>query len=263
MLHNSLLLYSAFEYTERFISDSIISQGVELINHPIAVRSEVNSWGFIVFFICFFILVSIIGNRNKFLLSMFSRVFRSKERHNMFYETVTNETLNKLFLNLQNILLLSMIFYCYAIREYALPVTTFPQMMLFIGKVSLTFVLFILYKFLSYSLTGIIFFRKETVFQWNDDFFSLISLNGILLFFPTLFFFYVETAYSFFIYFFIFILIFNLFFIVLKTYLVFFQRKSRLFYFILYLCAQELIPLYLVYRGVFYIITQQKGTIWM
>jgi len=235
---------------------------MDLKNIPVSVRSEANNWGFILFFICFFIIVSIINNRNRFLLSMFSGLFRNKDRHNMFYETVTNENLNKFLLAVQTILLLSMIFYSYSIHESFLSLTTLAQMLLFLEKSSLLLIAFFLYKFLIYAILGSIFFRKETVLQWNDDFLSIISLNGIFLFLPTLIFFYVESAFYICLYFFIFYLILNLFFVFYKIYVLFFQGKHFLLYFILYLCTQEIIPLYLVYRGIVYLITQ-KDTIWM
>jgi hypothetical protein len=132
----------------------------------------------------------------------------------------------------------------------------------FLGKISLALIAFFLYKFLSYTVLGAIFFKKDTVLQWNNDFFSLISLNGIFLFVPTLILFYIETAYIFCTYFMAIYLIFNLFFIFYKIYTLFFQGKQRLLYFILYICTQEIIPLYLVYRGLVYLIAQ-KDTIWM
>ena len=262
MMQILLLLSAVLEKTGAFVIDSVFPRSVELVNNPIAVRSEANNWGFIIFFICFFIIVSLISNRNKFLLSIFSGLFRNKDRQNMFYEAVTNENLNKLFLCFQTILILSMIFYCYAIHEHFLSITTLAQMLLFLGKCSLIFIAFFLYKFFTYSIIGTIFFKKETVTQWNGDFFSLISLNGIFLFLPALILFYVETAYTLCIGFMIFYLIINLFFIFYKIHALFFQGKQLLLYFILYLCAQEIIPLYLVYRGFIYIITQ-KDTIWM
>ena len=250
------------EFTDSLSSDSIITQATELSNIPVAVKDAANNWGFILFFICFFIIVSIISNRNKFLLSLFSRLYRNKDRQSMFYETVTNETFNKIFLCIQTVILISIIIYCYAVNNNYLLINSLPEMYLFIGKVSLLLFVFLLYKFLTYSTIGVIFFKKEMVFQWNDDFFSLISLNGIFLFIPTLFFFYVESAYSFWVYFFVFYLILNLIFIFYKVYTLFFNNKQHLLYFILYLCAQEIIPIYLVYSGIVYLITQ-KETIWM
>ena len=178
----------------------------------------------------------------------------------MFYETVTNEALNKFILSFQTILLLSILFYSYVVHEGLLSITTSMQMLLFLGKCFILLIAFLLYKFLSYSISGFIFFKKETVSQWNDDYFSLISLNGVILFFPVLILFYVEAVYSICIYFLAFYLIFNLLFVFYKVYVLFFQGKQRLIYFILYLCTQEIIPLYLVYRGLVYLIVQ-KNTI--
>ena len=255
-------MLSIYELTDALSSDSVITQVIELNNNPIAVKDAANNWGFILFFICFFIIVSIISNRNKFLLSLFSRLYRNKDRQSMFYETVTNETFNKIFLCIQTVILISILIYCYAIHNNYLSITSLSGMYLFIGKISLFLFAFLLYKFLTYSTLGIIFFRKDMVIQWNDDFFSLISLNGIFLFLPTLIFFYVEAAYTFCVYFLVFYLFLNLIFVFYKVYTLFFNNKQHLLYFILYLCAQEIIPIYLVYRGIVYLITQ-KETIWM
>jgi len=262
MIQDSLLLSNIYENTGALATDSVQAIVVELKNNPIAVRYDTNNWGFILFFICFFIIVNIISNRNRFLFSMFSGLYRNKDRHSMFYETVANETLNKIFLSLQTIFLLSIISYCYAVHEHFLSVTNLTQMLLFLGKCSLALIVFFFYKFLAYSIVGIIFFRKEMVNQWNNEFFSLISVNGIFLFLPTLILFYVENIYIFCIYFLIFYLVLNLFFVFYKVYTLFFQGKQRLLYFILYLCTQEIIPLYLVYRGLVYLIAQ-KDSIWM
>ena len=193
---------------------------------------------------------------------MISVLFRNKDRHSIFYETVAHESLNKLLLSLQTIVLSSIVLYCLAIHEHYISITSFAQMFLFIGKSSFILALFFLYKFLSYSIAGSVFFKRETVRQWNDDFFSLISLNGIFLFFPVLILFYVEPVYSFCIHFMGFYLIFIVFFIFYKLYSLFFHRKRLFLYFILYLCTQEIIPLYLVYRGLVYLMAQ-KDTLWM
>ena len=261
MLQNFLFLLNISEYTVAPAADVVTATVVELKNNPIDISNEANHLGFILFFICFFVIVSIVRNRNKLLPSMFNGLYRNKDRHSMFYEAVTNETLNKLILSLQTVLLLSIIFYCYAIQEHLISITKPKEMLLLLGKSSLILIVFFMYKFLSYSIIGAIFFKKETVHQWNDDFFSIISLNGILLFIPTLILFYVKSTLSICNYFIALYLIFNLFFIFYKIKSLFFQRNRYLLYFILYLCAQEIMPLYLLYRGIIYLIAE-KDTIW-
>ena len=233
-----------------------------VIDSTIDVNFDTNNWGFILFLICFLITVIIVSNRNRFLNSIFYRLYQNKDRKSVFYQTVTYENFNKIFLSIQTIILTSIIIYCYAVHESFLSVASFTQMLQFIGKCSFILMIYLLYKFLSYSIIGAIFFKKETVIHWNEAFFSLISIDGIILFIPTLIIFYVDKAYYFCIYFFIFYLFFNIFFIFYKIYVLFFRVKLRFLYFILYLCAQEIIPLYLVYRSLIYLITQ-KDTIWI
>jgi len=255
-------LLDTLENTETIDADSILTPAIELKNNLIAIRNVTNNWGFILFLLCFLIIVSIISNRNKFLPAMFSGLFRNKDRHSMFYETVTNETLNKLFLSIEMVLLLSIILYCYAVHEHFILITSLTQLFFCIGKTCLLVIAFFLYKFLTYSIIGAVFFKKETAIQWNEDFFSLISLNGIFLFLPTFILFYIEPVYAFCLYFMIIYLIFNLCFVFYKIYTLFFAGKQRLLYFILYLCTQEIIPIYLMYRGFIYLIAQ-KDTIWI
>jgi len=245
-----------------FATVSILSSAIAPENNPIAIRREANNWGFILFFVCFFIIANIITDRNRFLIAKFNRLFRKKDKNNMFYENVTNETVSKIILSLQTVIVISVIVYRYAIYENFLPITTLTQMLITIGKGSLLLTAFFLYKFISYSVAGAIFFKKETVIQWSDDFFSLVSINGIFLFLPALIFFYLDTIFSFFVSFFVFYLICNMLFIFYKIKTLFFKGNRYLLYFILYLCTQEIIPLYLVYRGFVYLIAQ-KETIWM
>ena len=256
MLLNFLFLLITFGYDDSLAADSILTPAVELKNNPVAIINEVNNWGFILFFSCFFIIVNVINSRNKFFLYMLGRLFRNKSGQNLFYEPLTNETFLKIFLIFQTILLLSIIFYCNAVRENFLSITDITQMALFLGKSSLALTIFFLYKFISYWIAGIIFFDKETVLQWNEDFVSLVNINGIFLFFPALVLFYVESVHTVFMFFILFYLILNLFFTFYKIYAIFFQGKQRLVYFILYLCTQEIVPLYLIYRGFIYFIVQ-------
>jgi len=259
MLLNFFFL-PVLEYADSIAADSIRHPAVELSNHPIAITNEINNWGFILFLFCFFIIVSVINNRNKFFSYMFGRLFRNKSRQNMFYEPSANETFIKFFLILQTVLLLSIIFYKYAVHENIITITSTRKMALLLGKSSLALIAFLLYKFIAYWVAGAVFFKKEIVHQWNEDFISLINLNGIFLFLPTLVLFYVDPVYPFFMIILLFYLILNLFFIFYKVYSIFFQGKQRLLYFILYLCTQEIVPLYLMYRGFIYFIVQ-KDTI--
>jgi len=262
MNNNSFLLPDTLIIDNSITADSVLTEAIELTSKPVAIINEINNYGFILFLICFFFIVIIIGGGNKLLLSMFSGLYRNKERQSMFYETVTGETVSKIILSIQTVILITLILFCYAVHENYILISSLSQTFNNTGKIFLLLGLFFLYKYLAYSIAGAIYFKKEMVTQWNDDFLSLISLNGVFLFFPVLILFFVEAAYIICLFFIVLHLIFNVFFIFYKTYSLFFHKKQRYFYFILYLCAQEVLPLYLVYRGFIYLITQ-GDTIWI
>jgi hypothetical protein len=258
----SNFLSDIFEYAESSPANSNLTQSMELGGDPISVKNDMNNWGFILFLVCFFIFVYIVSQRIKLLFSMASGLFRNKDRQSIFFETVNNEFLNKFLLGFQTTILASIILYCQAVHEQVFSSESPFRMFLFMGISSLILLVFILYKFLTYTFIGNVFFKKDVIHQWNDNFFSLICLSGNVLFFPALILFYVEQAYFFCMYFIFIYLFFITIVIFYKIYVLFFQGKRLLLYFILYLCTQEIIPLFLIYRGLTYLfIIVQKDTL--
>jgi hypothetical protein len=164
----------------------------------------------------------------------------------------------------QTIFLVSIVIYCVASRKEIFLVESPEKMTIFIGATAIVLTAYFLYKFFIYAVIGRIFFTKELSVRWNEIYLSLICLSGIVLFVPALVLFYTEQAYHTCIYFMLLYAAFTLFVIFYKIYTLFFQGKSSLLYFILYLCAQEIIPLYLVYKGmVCLLLIAQKDTLWI
>jgi hypothetical protein len=266
MLHHFLFIPGVFESAEiPLTSDSAYFQATTLVNNPISSINQLNNGGFILFSICFFIIIRLLSYRHKLLLSMASRILRNKDRHNIFYETTSNGSLNKTLLCGQTILLISIILYCIATREQIFLETSLAGMFKFLGISSLLLIVYFIYKFLFYSFIGTIYFKKEDVQQWNDNFLSLICLSGIFLFFPALILFYVKQAHFICLYVIIFYFFSASFAVFYKIYALFFKGKDVLLYFILYLCAQEIIPLYLLYRAMIYLflLAQKDTALWM
>ncbi|MDR3218407.1 MAG: DUF4271 domain-containing protein [Dysgonamonadaceae bacterium] len=261
-----LFFPSPFHYADVSKASDIAysAQFTELRSEPISARNETNNWGFIVFLACFLIFVYIISQRAKLLSSMLSSLFRHNNQQSIFFESVNNELLNKLMLGFQSVLILSVILYCQAVHEKIVSPEMPAQMFIFMGRTSLLLIIFILYKYVSYLLAGTVFFKKEAISRWKESFFSIVCLSGTILFIPTLILFYVEKAYVFCMYFFLLYLFILLLIVFYKIYLLFFQKKGLLLYFILYLCTQEIIPLLLIYRGFVYLFNVvQKDTLWI
>jgi len=236
-----------------------------LVGEPLSQRIQFQNWGFVLFLICFFITVHSLSKGTVLLSSMIKSLFRNNKKEKVFVEQINNELVIKLFLCLQTITLSSVFLFVYFSYQSELAPETNIQMFQFLLGVSLSFVLFLLYKFLSYNLVGNVFFNKEDVRQWNEDFVSLICLSGFILFLPTLFVFFIDGLSVFGYYFYLIFFIIVGFLIICRSYLLFFHQKSSLLYFILYLCAQEIIPLYFLYKGLGYlfIIVQKDTLLWL
>jgi hypothetical protein len=212
------------------------------------------NWGFIIFLFCFFVSVRLFEGRKQLLSSMLNRLFRENDRQSIFSDSISNELISRILLSLQTVVLLAVIFYrvLFPIRYSSSEANS--QLFLTMGEIFLVVIIFILYKFLSTWAVGVVFFHKENVHRWNETFFSLISICGLVLFIPALLMFYIEEAH-FFYYFVLLFLFFVEILVFYKVYSIFFHHKGYLLHFILYLCAQEIAPLYLVYRAVVYFFT--------
>ena len=236
-----------------------------LVEESLSQRIQFQNWGFVIFLVCFFIIIHSISKGSALLHSMVKSLFRNNNNEDAFAEQIDNEFVIKLLLGFQTIILSSVfLFVCFSHQLYSFPETS-VQMFQFLIRSSLLFILFLSYKFLSYSLVGSVFFEKEDVRQWNEDFTSLICLSGLVLFLPILFMFYVDGAYIICYYFCLIYFIFVILCAIYRVYLLFFHHKSLSLYFILYLCAQEMVPLYFLYKGLSYlfIIVQRDTLLWL
>ena len=214
----------------------------------------IQNWGFLIFLVCFFISMRLFEGKKQLLSSMMSSLFRENERQSIFSESISNELIRKLLLCLQMIILLAVIFYRALFPLGHSSTETAVQLYKTIGGIFLFLLIWVIYKFVSTWMVGAVFFHKESVHRWNEAFFALSSISGLVLFIPALLMFYIEEAY-FFYYFVLLYLFFIEILMCYKIYDIFFQHKGLLLHFILYLCAQEIAPLYLSYKAIIYFFT--------
>ena len=207
---------------------------------------------FILFVFCFFASMQFMGNSRRLLTSMLQRLFREQERESIFSQTVNNEFLIKLVLCLQTILMSSILIYCVFSHALNLPFETTSHLARTLGGTVLIILLYIVYKFLTNFGVEFVFFQRESIRLWNNLFFSIVSLSGIVLFFPALLIFYFPNTYYVCACLSLLYFLFVNFLTFYKIYKIFFQQKSPFLYFILYLCTQELLPLFFVYEALAY-----------
>jgi len=232
-----------------------------LTGEPLAGRIQTQNMGFILFMVCFFILIYQVSKNSKLLLAMMGKLFGNRSQ-TASGEIFIGQSPNILLFCIQTILLTSIIVYCGAVNDGTFQIESPSRMFIFLGFTSLFLGLFIGYKYLAYSFIGYIFFDKETEQRWNDTFSSAICLSGIILFFPALILFYVEGVCVYGGFLVLLYLIFIQIVLLYRQYVLFFNKKGGLLYFILYLCAQEIIPLFLLYKGFVYLFLMQRDSLW-
>ncbi|MDR0412760.1 MAG: DUF4271 domain-containing protein [Dysgonamonadaceae bacterium] len=224
----------------------------------------VQNWGFVLFLCCFFISTQLAGKGWRLFYSMQQDLFWQRYRSSIFFDSVDNEMIRKLLLVFQTVVLSSLFIYCVFYHSAAVPFGSVTQMFWLLGTASALITAFFICKFISNTLIGNIFFQRDSVRLLNRNLLSVISLSGPVLFVPALLMFYVKEAYSVCYYFILAYFLLAEMLIVYKTYVIFFSDKRLLLYFILYLCAQEIVSLYLSYKALVYLLIQlQKSTLWL
>ena len=205
---------------------------------------------FSLFLICFFLLTMAFSNQGKQMLGlMFNNLIRLKSRQSIFFETTSHELKSRFLLLSLSVLLSSAVGYYFFFEVH---LEGFPDFLGSLAAISLFFILillYLLYKWVGYKVISYAFFNKRCYDQWFESWMALISLHALLLFVPALLLFYVPELLQVNV-----VLLFLCFFIIrvaviYKSYMIFFNNLTRLHYFFLYLCAQEIIPLFLLYKG--------------
>ncbi len=226
----------------------------QLQEDKISERSVLSGCAFIIFLICFIVTSRILSTKGRMFFSMFEELFRSKERKSIFFESLGHELYVKIFMIFQTIVLTSIFAYLVFINQYCVGTEYTLSDFFKILRISCIFLaLFFLYKWLSYYISGKIFFNKEQLSRWIDNFSSLICILGVMIFIPVLFMFYIGWSYSFCYYFVLFCFLIVAIIVIYRSYMLFFHNKDLLLYLFLYLCAQEIAPLLIFHRALMYL----------
>ena len=220
----------------------------ELKHEEISQRPDTFDWFFGIFLLSFIFLGRIIGRNAKDFFSMITEFFAIKGRRSIFSETTNNEWQDKVFLCFQTCLLLA-VFLCKYFSDRLDSLLNFPvESLLFALFFTFMIFAFFIIKCGMYYLVGTVFFDKTALRIWMNNFFSLFAYSGILLFVPVLCYFYVEELdFIFLSMIFIYLILFEVF-IIYKSILLFFYKPSSLLHLFLYLCGQEIIPLFFLWK---------------
>lgn len=206
-----------------------------------------------IFFILFlFCLIGLSYWSNKggsYFVANLKRFFVSDSSQRTTYkeQVTTSGVWSMVFMVFQTILFVTMILFVILERTNSFAHLTISRILIF-TVLYFGLLLLVLMKYMVYRLTDYVF--PEWGFSsWNEQFFSLVGVVGLMIFVPTLFYLFApefskEMIFLLLIVFFIIqIVIFR------KLLVIFVKNKIGLLNYFLYLCAIEIVPLFLIYKG--------------
>ena len=196
---------------------------------------------------------AIIFRLNTSLLGkMIGNIKASEQRQSIFETTANDNFLFNAFMIFQTLLLCSILLYS-TISEYKDSISPDPATMLVTTSILLIIILvFLLFKKSIYTIFGYIFTDKDITKAMLISHQSLFCLWGVSLYFPVLWVLLIGKYYLFAI---IIVIISYLVFratLILRFVYIFLNRNTGLLFLSLYLCAQEIVPLVFLYKGLIY-----------
>lgn len=159
-----------------------------------------------------------------------------------------NATLFHLFMNVQTIFLAAFTLFEILKSGYLIPISSHPQPF-YLGILLLTLTLFYLLKQSLYILLSYIFTNRESFIIWRNMYNAVFESYGVLLYLPAFGLVFASSYAYYFSILFSILYIACRFVIIYKTLDIFYQKRMSWFYLSLYLCAQEIVPLLLLFKG--------------
>lgn len=184
-----------------------------------------------------------------FFLQMLREIFSVKERGNLFEDSENENRGVHVFLLFQMLFLCSLFVFFIAREKGVTVYLSGKEQLLLLALFFLVLVVYYLVKKLFYFTFAYTFYSEERYRFWKRGYDAAIAVWGIFLYLPVFLFLakadLFATSFLFLISF-----ISSRIVIIYKTIRIFYMKNGNLFYISLYLCAQEIIPLFLLCKGV-------------
>jgi hypothetical protein len=205
------------------------------------------------FLLCF--AFSLVFRANYYLfLKMIRDVFYIKERLSLFEETEGNETIFRSFMIFQSLSLCSIILFIIGrMYKYIPEYQNIGMNMFFIGAIFAILFSFYGFKQFLYKVIGAIFASPNMYKTWRTGYTATVGFWGLLLYIPVISLAFVKTHLHICVLLFTFIYLLWRFIIIRKTICIFNVKGVGFLYILLYLCAQEILPLIFLYEGIIYL----------
>jgi len=212
--------------------------------HPFALHSQ--SWFTLLLILQFFVYAYVFIRFRKFWVENIKGLFYIKERISFFADSSLKDNRQTMYLCLFAFINLSVFLYLFIADNYNYSPTNVISILLFFAIVSIFFIL----KYFISKFVGYVFFAWQNELKlYENNLFTAVSLLGILLYINNLFLLY--SSFEDLTFFYILGGCVLLIFVLLKMFLLlkyFYTQLYFYFYFILYLCTLEILPIVLLYQ---------------
>ncbi len=234
---DSLLVQSTYHTEKEGMSGTFL---------PYRMRSDWTVTG--VLFLCFILLSYVLANGRKHLLQQARNFTTSKERASLFDDTTPSDIRYTVALLFLTCILAGFCVYDYFSDHNALLFRVLPHELLLGIYMACMFLAFGLKWFL-YSFVNWTFFDTSKNVIWMDAYFTVVMGAGFLLFPVVLLIVYFDLSTQITLFVVGFVIIFAKILLLYKCIHNFFNKIHGVFHFILYFCAVEIIPVFLLWKG--------------
>jgi hypothetical protein len=217
-------------------------------------RQLLNDFIFSVLFVLIISFSLIFHANYRLFLKMVRDIAEVKDRVSLFEQSGGNETVFRIFMTFQTLFLASLIFFIVGCSYgYIADNQDLGMNLVAIGTIFVILFSFYLFKQIVYNLLGAIFVNPHSYKIWNTGYTAAMGFWGVLLYLPALCLAFTEIPIRIPVFMFIASYVLWRLVIVYKTTCIFNIKVIGFLYIILYLCAQEILPLIFLYEGIIYL----------
>lgn len=197
-------------------------------------------------------------------LKMFGDVIYIKERQSLFEQRAVSDSYFRVFMIFQMLVLCTLFVFSYFYAQGYLDFDlNLPNILSCIGGFFVIILLFFLFKWVLYELTGMIFSDLNKFRIWRNSYIAIMGTWGVWLYVPVTWSVLWNMYPTISVVLFAFSYILCRFAIIYKTLRIFYRKNTGILYISLYLCAQEILPLVFLYEGMVYLYNFIKmSTLW-
>ncbi len=245
--------YLPFDSSKNFFNigamgHEAVMSGLEGVPRPF--MQQVGGILFIIFAVLFILSAFVFINSG---LSHFSGVrsmfsINSKSKKLDSQPTTTIDAWSKLFYVLQTFVLYSILFFDFAVHSFNHYHSSNDYLFLFF-QIFAGIILFVLVKFLFYSLMGGVF-SKSKINALIKTYLSVVYFTGVLSFLPILAYIYIPEVKVYVLLFLLAVFIAGRITVIIQAFFFFAKAHIGGFYFFVYLCGIEIMPYLLLYKAV-------------